>query len=243
MDLEIYRHQNHTYNLDRMLHGMKASLDYFSANFSPYQYQQLRIMESPRYADFAQSLPNVIPFSEAMGFVLDIDDEKDVDMAFYITAHEIAHQWFGMQIEAANVKGQNFVLETLAQYGAIMDLQKEFSEEKVHQFLDFQKERYLTESKKAIAEPTLALVENEDYVFYYKGVIAMYELQKLIGEEQVNKALRQFIEDWRSYSGEIKSTTNRYATSKDLISYFKLYSPFDKHEIISKLFESKDKIE
>ncbi|MCH2032880.1 MAG: peptidase M1 [Tenacibaculum sp.] len=243
VDLEIYHHQNHTYNLDRMLHGMKASLDYFSSNFSPYQYEQLRIMEFPRYADFAQSLPNVIPFSEAMGFVLDIDDENDVNMVFYITAHEIAHQWFGMQIEAANVKGQKFVLETLAQYGAIMVLQKEFSEEKVHQFLELQKERYLIESKKAIAEPTLALVENEDYVYYYKGVIAMYELQKLIGEEQINKALRQFIKDWRSYSGEIKSTTNRYATSKDLISYFKLYSPLDKHEIISKLFESKDKIE
>ena len=37
-------------------------------------------------------------------FVMDIDDEKDVDMAFYITAHEVAHQWWGSQLEAANVQ-------------------------------------------------------------------------------------------------------------------------------------------
>ena len=104
IDLEIYYHKGHDYNLDRMLSSMKASLNYYTKNFSPYQYEHLRIMEFPRYAQFAQSFPGTIPFSESIGFVLDIDDENDVDMAFYVTAHEIAHQWFGMQVEAANVK-------------------------------------------------------------------------------------------------------------------------------------------
>ena len=122
VDLEIYYQKGHEYNIDRMMKSMKASLTYYSNNFSPYQYQQLRIMEFPRYATFAQSFPGTIPFSESIGFVLDIDDEKDVDMAFYVTAHEVAHQWFGMQVEAANVQGQLMVLETLSQYAALMVL-------------------------------------------------------------------------------------------------------------------------
>jgi hypothetical protein len=92
VSLEIYYHKGHEYNLDRMMEAMKMSFDYYSTNFSPYQYQQMRIMEFPRYAEFAQSFPNTVPFSEALGFMLDIDDEKDVDMAFFITAHELAHQ-------------------------------------------------------------------------------------------------------------------------------------------------------
>ena len=95
VDLEIYYHPRHTYNLDRMMDGMKVSLDYYSTNFSPYQYQQLRIIEFPRYEEFAQSFPNTIPFSESIGFMLDIDDSLDVDMTFFVTAHEIAHQWWG----------------------------------------------------------------------------------------------------------------------------------------------------
>lgn len=238
VDLEIYHHKSHSYNTDRIISGMKASLSYFSTHFSPYQYQQLRIMEFPRYAEFAQSFPNAIPFSEAMGFVLNIDDKKDVDMAFYITAHEVAHQWFGMQVEGANVQGRNFILETLSQYGAVMVMQSKYPEVKVEQFLELQQEIYEDKRKKAISEPSLALVENQDFVYYNKGAIAMYQLQKLIGEEQVNSALKKFIQDWRSYKGKLKIQTNRYATSKDLLEYFRAVTPKDLQEAVHDLFET-----
>ncbi len=238
VNLEIYHHPKHNYNLDRMMKGMKASLSYYSENFSPYQYEQLRIMEFPRYAEYAQSLPSTIPFSEALGFVLDINDETDVDMAFYVTAHEVAHQWFGMQIEAANVKGKNFILETLAQYGAIMALKHNYPQEKVDQFLELQHEEYKKKQRKETSEASLALVGNQNFVYYYKGVIAMYKLQELIGEKQVNLALRRFINDWRSYIGIKKTKTNRYATSQDLIKYLKEVTPKESHDVLYDLFET-----
>ncbi|OSY89291.1 peptidase M1 [Tenacibaculum holothuriorum] len=237
VNLEIYHHPKHNYNLKRMMDGMKASLSYYSKNFSPYQYKQLRIMEFPRYAEYAQSLPGIIPFSEALGFVLDINDETDVDMVFYVTAHEVAHQWFGMQIEAANVQGKNFVLETLAQYGAIMVLKEHYPKEKVDQFLEMQQEDYNTKRKKAKFEPSLMLVGNQDYIYYNKGVITMYKLQQLIGEEQVNLAIKRFIEDWDTIKGKLKIKTNRYATSQDLLSYFREVIPESHQYIIHDLFE------
>lgn len=238
VDLEIYYHKAHHYNIDRMIRSMKASLSYFSTNFSPYQYQQLRIMEFPRYATFAQSFPGTIPFSESIGFVLDIDDEKDVDMAFYVTAHEVAHQWFAMQVEAANVQGQLMVLETLSQYAAIMVLKQHYSEEKVQQFLALQMDKYKEGiQQEGKEEPSLALVENQDYIYYAKGAINMYELQKAIGEKNVNLALKRFLEDWNTTNGKLRMQTDRYATTRDLLGYFREVTPVSLQYLITDLFE------
>lgn len=236
--LEIYYHKDHNYNLDRMMASMKASLAYYSTNFSPYQYQQIRIMEFPRYAEYAQSFPGTVPFSEAIGFVLDIDNQEDVDMAFYVTAHELAHQWFGMQVEAANVQGRLMILETLSQYAALMVLKQEYSEEKVQQFLELQKEKYLEGRRREVAqEPSLALVENQEYIYYAKGAITMYALQESIGEDKVNLALRAFIGDWNTIDGKLKITTDRYATTKDLMGYFREVTPVSLQHIITNMFE------
>lgn len=236
VDLEIYYHKGHEYNLSRMMESMKMSLDYYSKHFSPYQYNQLRIVEFPRYRTFAQSLPGIIPFSEAIGFVMDIDDKKDVDMAFYITAHEVAHQWWGLQLEAANVQGQNMILETLAQYSAVMVLKEKYPDEKVQQFLKFQFDEYteanLKSSKK---ELPLALVENEEHIYYNKGSIAMYELHKRIGEKKVNIALQRFLNDWHTFNNPKKP--NRYATTLELIQYFREVTPASEQQLITDLFE------
>ncbi|WP_299157835.1 M1 family aminopeptidase [uncultured Tenacibaculum sp.] len=238
VDLEIYYHKGHEYNLERMMRSMKKSFEYYSTNFSPYQYKHMRITEFPRYSEFAQSFPGTVPFSEAMGFVLAIDDEKDVDMAFYVTAHELAHQWFGMQIEAANVQGQHLILETLSQYAALMVLKKQYSEEKVQQFLDYQRKKYKEGLRREEQqEPSLALVENQSYVYYAKGAISMYKLQEEIGEDTVNSALKQFIIDWNSFHGQLKSNTKRYATTKDLLNYFRKVTPENKQHLINELFE------
>ena len=238
IDLEIYYHQGHEYNLDRMMASMKASLNYYSTHFSPYQYSHLKIVEFPRYADFAQSFPGTIPFSESIGFVLDIDDEKDVDMVFYITAHETAHQWWGMQIEAANVLGRNMILESLAQYSALMVMKENFPDHKIQQFLDLQLENYLEKRNKATKEePPLSQVEKQGYIYYEKGAINFYAFQESIGEEKINLALRQFIQDWNSQNGVLKKQTDRYPKTDDLLGYFREVTPDSLQYLITDLFE------
>ncbi|MEQ9021499.1 MAG: hypothetical protein RLN82_01925, partial [Pseudomonadales bacterium] len=103
IDLGIYYHAGHEYNLESMMKGMKHSFKYFSENFSPYQYRQMRILEFPRYASFAQSFANTVPFSEAIGFMVKVEEEDDVDVTYFVTAHELAHQWWGHQLFPANV--------------------------------------------------------------------------------------------------------------------------------------------
>ncbi|VAV96411.1 hypothetical protein MNBD_ALPHA06-1537, partial [hydrothermal vent metagenome] len=113
--LAIYFHKPHDYNVDLMLDAMKGSLDTFTTTFGPYPYNQIRIMEFP-YRGFAQSFAGTIPFSERIGFVMqsgDPTDNKKVDLATYVTMHEIGHQWFAHQIVPADTKGFNVLSEGL----------------------------------------------------------------------------------------------------------------------------------
>ena len=108
--------------------SVKDALAYFSAAFGPYQYRQFRIIEFPRYEIFAQAFPNTIPYSEAIGFIARVrpDDPKDIDYPYYVTAHEAAHQWWAHQVIGGDVQGSSMLVESLAQYSALMVMKKKY---------------------------------------------------------------------------------------------------------------------
>ena len=56
-----------------MIKALEFGLDYDQANFSPYQFYQVRILEFPDYSEFAESFANTIPYSEGIGFIIDTD--------------------------------------------------------------------------------------------------------------------------------------------------------------------------
>ncbi len=89
VNLEVYYDPAHTFDIDDMLASSRSGLDYFQAHFSPYQFTQYRIMEFPRYRQFAQSFPNTVPFSEGIGFIGRMVHKDDVDLTYFVTAHEL----------------------------------------------------------------------------------------------------------------------------------------------------------
>jgi ABC-2 type transport system permease protein len=229
--IEIYYDAKHPYNVDRMIDGVKKSLDYFTKNFSPYQHKQVRILEFPRYARFAQSFPNTIPFSESIGFVADLRDKESIDYVFYVTAHEVAHQWWAHQVIGGNVQGSTMIVETMAQYSALMVMEKEYGREKMQKFLRYELDRYLRDrGGELIAEMPLSQVENQGYIHYRKGSLVMYALRDYIGEERVNRALRRFIKDY-AFSGP------PYTTAGELVRYFRAEAPPEYQNVITDLFE------
>src|SRR3546814_10142751 len=94
VDISVYYNPAHTWNVDRMIKSAKDSLDYYNANYTPYQFHQLRILEFPNYASFAQSFANTIPFSESLGFIADLRDTSKIEYVYYVTANEVANQWW-----------------------------------------------------------------------------------------------------------------------------------------------------
>jgi ABC-type transport system involved in multi-copper enzyme maturation permease subunit len=229
--IEIYYDAKHAYNVDRMIDATKKSLDYFTKNFSPYQHKQVRILEFPGYATFAQSFPNTIPYSESIGFVADLRKEDSIDYVFYITAHEVAHQWWAHQVIGGNVQGSTMVVESMAQYSALMVMEKEYGKAKMQKFLRYELDRYLRgRGSELIAEKPISLVENQQYIHYGKGSVVMYALRDAIGEEAVNRACRKFIAA-HAFDGP------PYTTAQELVRYFRAEAPPEAQNFITDLFE------
>lgn len=229
--LEIYHHPSHTYNLDRMMKSMKASLAYFSREFSPYQHQQLRILEFPRYMGFAQSFANTVPFSEAIGFIADVD-EGDVDYPTYVTAHEIAHQWWAHQVIGGNVQGFNFLSETMSQYGAMMVMEELSGPTEMKKYLKEEMQSYLKgRSNESRREMPALLSENQQYIHYNKGSVIMYTLKDYIGADSINAAMRRYIND-------VAFQESPYTTTKEWLTYIEEVTPDSLQYLLTDLFET-----
>ncbi|CAN5434655.1 M1 family aminopeptidase [soil metagenome] len=229
--IEVYYHPGHEYNLDRMIQSVKKSLDYFTASFGPYQHRQVRILEFPRYAQFAQSFPNTIPYSESIGFIARVDGEDDVDYPFYVTAHEVAHQWWAHQVIGGNVQGATVLSETLSQYSAMMVMEKEYGRDQMKKFLKYELDRYLMgrafERKK---ELPLLRVENQQYIHYNKGSVVMYALRDYLGEEQLNGALSRFLQENRFQQPP-------YTTTRELLAHLRAATPDSLQYVLDDMFE------
>ncbi|MFC0254594.1 ABC transporter permease/M1 family aminopeptidase [Massilia consociata] len=229
--IEVYHDRKHAYNVDRMIAATQKSLDYFTTQFTPYQHKQVRILEFPNYQTFAQSFANTIPFSESIGFIADLRDKEAIDYVFYVTAHEMAHQWWGHQVTAANVQGASMLIESLSQYSALMVMEKEYGRHQMRRFLRYELDRYLrSRGSEKIEELPLYRVENQDYIHYRKGSLVFYRLRDEIGEEAVNRALKRFLQD-KGYQ------ESPFTTSSELLDYIRAEAPKDKHALIADLFE------
>ncbi len=229
--LKIYHHPTHTFNLDRMIRSMKASLEYFTHEFGPYQFKELRIVEFPRYASFARAHPHTIAYSEGGAFLTRVE-EGDVDRPFFVTAHEIAHQWWGGQLSGARVPGVGMISETLAQYGAMMGMEKTYGRDQEKKFSDFEMDGYLRARGLFRGnETTLIRVWDQSYLYYNKGAVAMYTLKEQIGEERVNAALRAFLNKYRNAGPP-------YATSRDLYRELQAVTPDSLQYLLVDLFET-----
>jgi len=235
--IEIDYHPGHEYNLDRMIAGVKDSLDYFTKNFGPYQHKIVRIVEFPRFSrfgGFAESFPNTVPFNEALGFTARVDDAdpKDLDYPYFVTAHEVAHQWWAHQEVPANVQGAEFITESLSEYAALMVMKHKYGDAKMRRFLKYELDRYLsgrgTEQK---AEPTLLRADGAAYVHYQKGAHVLYALQDVIGEAALNDALAAFVGKWR-FKGP------PYPTSRDLLAELKRVTPAEHQGLLEDFIEN-----
>jgi hypothetical protein len=198
INLEVYYDPSHSEDIDDMLESSREGLKYYEANFSPYQFTQYRIMEFPRYRSFAQSFPNTVPFSEGIGFITRLEKPTDIDLTYFVTAHELGHQWWGHQLVGGQVQGSNMMSETLAEYSAYKVMEKKYGKDYMHRILHHFLDRYLRgRSDEVRHERPLALVEREPYVWYEKGGQILYTLADYIGEDRVNLALHNFLMEHR----------------------------------------------
>jgi ABC-2 type transport system permease protein len=234
VNLEIYYHPGHEFDLDTMMESMKETLAYCSTNFTPFQFHQLRIIEFPGYGTFAESFANTIPFSESIGFITKISKQGDaVNVPFYVTAHETGHQWWGHQVMSAYVQGATSIDETMAQYTALMVMKHHFGADSMKKFLRLELDRYLSGRGQERNEenPLYTVDPNQGYIHYRKGSLVMYRLQDDIGENNVNAAIREFLRTFAFKDGP-------YPISVQLEGDFQQFTPPQYQYLFEDLFRT-----
>jgi aminopeptidase N len=211
---------------------MGMALDYYRAHYGPYQFNYARIIEFPGYASFAQAFAGTMPYSESIGFNAKTDDPEKIDFTTYVVAHEMSHQYWAHQVIGADMQGGTLTSETLAQYSALMVMKHLYGPDKIRRFLKYELDNYLrSRAGEAVEEVPLERVENQQYIHYRKGAVAMYLLQERLGEAAVDRALSRFLARFRFKGAP-------YERSVDLVGEFRKEAKTpEQQQLITDLFE------
>ena len=232
VDVEIYYHPTHDYNVERMAEAVKASLAYYSKEFSPYPHAYARIIEFPRYRTFAQAFPGTMPYAESFGFIENLEDDDSKDVVMATVSHEMAHQWWAHQVIGADVQGATMLSETMAEYASLMVMKQRKSEKSANEHRRYEVDNYLrSRGAEELKEVPLWLVENMGYIHYQKGGNVMYALQDYIGEKKVNRALHE-------YAQAVAYQEPPYTTSRDLLTHLRAVTPDSLQGFVTDLFEN-----
>ncbi|MBN4062261.1 hypothetical protein JYU20_03585 [Bacteroidales bacterium AH-315-I05] len=232
IDIEVYYDKKHAVNVEMMLDAIERSLKYYTKNFGPYYHKQCRIIEFPRYSTFAQAFPGTMPYSESFGFIINLEDENENNVIDAVIAHEMAHQWWAHQVVGAKMQGGTLMSESFAEYSSLMTMKSiAKTPMKMREFLKYDHNRYLRgRSVEVDKELPLYKVENQSYIHYGKGSVILYALQDYIGEDKVNLAMRNFL-------NEFKYKKPPYPTSLDFLKHLEPQVPDSMKYLIKDWFK------
>ncbi|AHM58732.1 putative membrane protein [Flammeovirgaceae bacterium 311] len=191
IEIQVLHHPGHTLNVDRIIRGVQASLDYLTRQFGAYPHRQIRFVEVPGNSPTLYAYPTNVYFQEGFAILKADEDPRGVDLPFAIVAHEVAHHWWGKQLAPAEVGGAALLTETLAWHSALEVVEATHGREHFEGILSMARKDYLAPRTRA-ADPLLWSIDRLQY--YRKGPLAMYALREYIGKEQVNGALRRLLE-------------------------------------------------
>src|SRR5471032_2110310 len=123
------------------------------------------------------------------------------------------------------------LVETFAQYSALIMMEQKYGKDQVRRFLKYELDRYLRSRGGAVLEELpLNRVENQDYIYYRKGSVAMYWAKEALGEDVVNRALRKMLVQYAFKGAPYPKTT-------DFLAYLRAEAGPQNDALITDLFE------
>ena len=127
--------------------------------------------------------------------------------------------------------GSTLLSETLAQYSALMVMERELGRDMMRKFLKYEMEYYLRGRALDSCQerPLASMTRNQAYIHYRKGAVIMYQLKEMIGEEKINAALKTLL-------GRFQYRGPPYPTSIDLIEALRSQTPAKFEGLIDDMF-------
>jgi ABC-type transport system involved in multi-copper enzyme maturation permease subunit len=223
VDIQVFLHPGHTQHVERLLRGVRASLDDYSAQYGPYPFPFLQIIEQPgNFFGMGVEGSGVITAGE--GFFLLNPRGEGFDAIFEVVAHEVGHQWWGMQLKPAWAEGGGVISEGLAWYSTMQLVKKVKGREAVRRLMSFMREPNPWPQIRT-GLPLLRAID--PWANYRKGPYAMHALAEYVGEDRVNGALRALI-------GKKASSL---ATTLDMYRELQAVTPDSLKPLLHDLFE------
>lgn len=220
----------HGYNVDRFEQAIGKALAYGTRYYGQLPLKQLFFVEYPRYAAHAVSFPGMIAYPE-LGFIENYEEEVALDRLGRVTTHEVAHQWWGGQLQTDPVQGSTVLTESLAEFVSLMYLKHNGSINEVATHLKASRQSYLRlRGAENDQENPLLYVQGQNYLHYNKGASVFYALQDYLGEEKLNAILRNYYQDY--LKKEVRS-----AHSLELYDYIKRGTPDSLQNTVADLLE------
>jgi aminopeptidase N len=195
----VYHAAVHPQNRDKILDALERSRNEFSAAFAPYPYSELRVVEFPRHASFAMGYPTLIPYSESIGF-LTRDPEDAPNLNFYVTGHEVAHQWWGTVVWPAHGKGSPVLTEGLANYATLVLAERVEGDARRRKLFTLFEDLYLRRRDPNEERPISELDgdrRGDDAIWYNRGGVVFYMLHRMLGEQRMLAGIQEYV---RRYS-------------------------------------------
>lgn len=192
--VEVHYLPQHTYNIEEIGQALEASRKWYSTWFYPYPWQDLRLNEFPGLAMYAQGFPTNITFSEHIGFLT--RSKPDAAVAFMVTAHEAAHQWWGNILLPGDGPGGNFLSEGMAHYSTILLFEEVRGDRERIQFCKQIEDTY-GDRRQLDSERPIAWIDGskagDTTCIYDKGGWVMWMLQNLMGADSCHAGLQDFV--------------------------------------------------
>jgi ABC-2 type transport system permease protein len=184
----------HAYNVEEMSRALDAARLYYSRWFRPYPWQELKLSEFPALAFYAQGFPTNITFSEGIGFLTKSDPRTE--LAFLVTAHESAHQWWGNLLTPGKGPGGDILSEGMSHFSTLLLMQQVLGERERIEMCKRIEERY-GDRRQADSERPLVKIDGsrpgDVTVTYDKGGWVMWMLDRLMGRDAMLAGLQEFM--------------------------------------------------
>ena len=192
----IFHSPRHPWNLKTMSEALDASRECYGQWFGTYPWRDLRLTEFPGLAGYAQGFPGNITFSESIGFLTRPGGADEVDLIFYVTAHEAGHQWWGNMLMPGKGLGGNILSEGLANYSALLLTLEKRGDEQRQRMLRQWEDDYVN-GRSADSERPMVLISGtrpgDQTVTYDKAGWVFWMMTRVMGREAMLAGLREFI--------------------------------------------------
>ncbi|TAM27061.1 MAG: hypothetical protein EPN68_06440 [Rhodanobacter sp.] len=229
----------HQGNASLLLDTAVHALSLYSTLYGPYRYSSYSIVEVPRFTSDAESFVGLAALPETVGFTTDYRGSASTfslhlaafNQPHWIVAHEVSHQWWGLQLLPGNAPGWQFLTEGLAEYSAW----REYQNDKLPDLLTSHRRALLMylagRSQYHGRERSLVEVMNDPAVAYAKGLLAMMNAQQILGSDHMDEVLGQ----WFRFNAALAPSQIRATALMDAIAE---RAPAEDKPYVTDLFSS-----